>query len=69
MSEISEAIEKAHEGEHAEFFNKRIALVIAILAPLLSFSETLGKGAQNEARPRTSEPRTFGRSSRPKTSA
>lgn len=49
MSEISEAIEKAHEGEHAEFFNKRIALVIAILAALLSFSETLGKGAQNEA--------------------
>jgi hypothetical protein len=49
MSEISEAIEKAEEGEHAEFFNKRIALVIAILALFLSFSETLGKGAQNEA--------------------
>jgi hypothetical protein len=49
MSEVSEAIEKAHEGEHAEFFNKRIALVIAILALFLSFSETLGKGAQNEA--------------------
>jgi Domain of unknown function (DUF4337) len=49
MSEISEAIEKAKEGEHAEFFNKRIALVIAILALFLSFSETLGKGAQNEA--------------------
>jgi hypothetical protein len=49
MSEISEAIEKAQEGEHAEFFNKRIALVIAILALFLSFSETLGKGAQNEA--------------------
>jgi hypothetical protein len=49
MSEVSEAIEKAHEGEHAEFFNKRIALVIAILALFLSFSETLGKGAQTEA--------------------
>jgi small-conductance mechanosensitive channel len=49
MSEISEAIEKAEEGEHAEFFNKRIALVIAILALFLSFAETLGKGAQNEA--------------------
>jgi hypothetical protein len=49
MSEVSEAIEKAEEGEHAEFFNKRIALVIAILALFLSFSETLGKGAQNEA--------------------
>jgi hypothetical protein len=49
MSEISEAIEKAHEGEHAAGFNKRIALVIAILALFLAFSETLGKGAQTEA--------------------
>jgi hypothetical protein len=48
MSELSEAIEKAHEGEHAEFFNRRIALIIAILALFLSFSETLGKGAQTE---------------------
>jgi len=49
MSEIHEAIEKAEEGEHGEGFNKRIALVIAILALFLSFSETLGKGAQTEA--------------------
>jgi hypothetical protein len=49
MSEIHEAIEKAHEGEHAEGFNKRIALVIAVLALFLSFSETLGKSAQMEA--------------------
>lgn len=49
MSEIHEAIEKAQEGEHGEGFNKRIALVIAILALFLSFSETLGKGAQTEA--------------------
>jgi hypothetical protein len=49
MSEVSEAIEKAHEGEHGEFFNRRIALVIAILALFLSFSETLGKSAQTEA--------------------
>jgi Domain of unknown function (DUF4337) len=49
MSEIHEAIEKAEEGEHGQGFNKRIALVIAILALLLSFSETLGKGAQTEA--------------------
>ncbi|MGA2893721.1 MAG: DUF4337 domain-containing protein [Xanthobacteraceae bacterium] len=48
MSEISEAIEKAHEGEHGEGFNRRIALVIAILALFLSLSETLGKGAQTE---------------------
>jgi hypothetical protein len=49
MSEIHEAIEKAHEGERAEGFNKRIALVIAVLALFLSFSETLGKSAQMEA--------------------
>ena len=46
MSEIHEAIEKAQEGEHGEGFNKRIALIIAILALFLSFSETAGKGAQ-----------------------
>ncbi|HZC56904.1 MAG TPA: DUF4337 domain-containing protein [Xanthobacteraceae bacterium] len=52
MSEISEAIEKAKEGEKIEIgegFNRKIALVIAILALFLSFSETLGKGAQTEA--------------------
>ena len=49
MSEVSEAIEKAHEGEHAEYFNRRIALLIAVLALFLSFAETLGKSAQTEA--------------------
>jgi Domain of unknown function (DUF4337) len=49
MSEIHETIEKAKEGEHAEGFNRRIALLIAVLALFLSFSETLGKGAQTEA--------------------
>jgi Domain of unknown function (DUF4337) len=49
MSEIQEAIEKAKEGEHGEFFNRRIALLIAVLALFLSFSETLGKSAQTEA--------------------
>ena len=49
MSEIHETIEKAHEGEHAEYFNRRIALLIAVLALFLSFSETLGKSAQTEA--------------------
>jgi uncharacterized protein DUF4337 len=49
MSEIHETIEKAHEGEHSEFFNRRIALLIAVLALFLSFSETLGKSAQTEA--------------------
>ena len=49
MSEIHETIEKAHEGQHGEFFNRRIALLIAVLALFLSFSETLGKSAQTEA--------------------
>jgi Domain of unknown function (DUF4337) len=49
MSEIHETIEKAQEGEHSQFFNRRIALLIAVLALFLSFSETLGKSAQTEA--------------------
>jgi hypothetical protein len=49
MSEIHEAIEKAEEGEHGEGFNRRIALLIAVLALFLSFSETLGKSAQTSA--------------------
>ena len=49
MSEIHETIEKAHEGDHAQYFNRRIALLIAVLALFLSFSETLGKSAQTEA--------------------
>ena len=49
MSEIHETIEQAQEGEHAQYFNRRIALVIAVLALFLSFSETLGKSAQTEA--------------------
>ena len=49
MSEIHETIEQAQEGEHSQFFNRRIALLIAVLALFLSFSETLGKSAQTEA--------------------
>src|SRR5690348_13345224 len=49
MSEIHETIEKAHEGEHPQYFNRRIALLIAVLALFLSVSETLGKSAQPEA--------------------
>ncbi len=49
MSEIHETIEKAKEGERGEYFNRRIALLIAVLALFLSFSETLGKSAQTEA--------------------
>jgi hypothetical protein len=49
MSEIHETIEKAQEGERSQYFNRRIALLIAVLALFLSFSETLGKSAQTEA--------------------
>jgi len=49
MSEIHETIEKAHEGEHGVGFNRKIALLIAVLALFLSFSETLGKSAQTAA--------------------
>jgi hypothetical protein len=36
-------------AEHAALSNKKIALVIAVLALFLSFSETLGKSAQTES--------------------
>jgi hypothetical protein len=49
MSEIHETIERAQEGEHSQYFNRRIALLIAVLALFLSFSETFGKSAQTEA--------------------
>jgi hypothetical protein len=42
-------MEQAEHVEHAAHSNKRIALVIAILALFLAFSETLGKGAQTAA--------------------
>jgi Domain of unknown function (DUF4337) len=46
MSEVHEHMEHA---EHAAESNKKIALLIAVLALFLSFSETLGKSAQTEA--------------------
>ena len=48
MSEIHEAIEKAHEGEHGGGFNESRAGDRGTGA-VPSFSETLGKGAQTEA--------------------
>lgn len=36
-------------GAHLDPSNKKVALTIAVLAVLLAFSETLGKGAQTEA--------------------
>jgi len=46
MPEAHEQMEQAEKAEHTE--DRRIALVIAILALFLSFSETLGKSAQTE---------------------
>ena len=46
MTEIHETIEKAQEGERSQYFNRRIALLIAVLALFLSFSETLGKSEE-----------------------
>lgn len=49
MPEAHEQIEQAEHATHAAGFNKRVALLIAVLALFLSFSETLGKSAQTEA--------------------
>src|SRR5882672_6024962 len=49
MSDVHEHLEHAEHVEHAAHSNKRIALVIAILALFLAFSETLGKSAQTAA--------------------
>jgi Domain of unknown function (DUF4337) len=47
MAEAHEQLEHAEHIEHAP--NKKIALVIAVMALFLAFSETLGKSAQTEA--------------------
>ena len=44
-----ESMEHAEHAEHASGSNKKIALLIAVLALFLAISETLGKGAQTEA--------------------
>ncbi len=44
-----ENLEHAEHAEHAAHSNKKIALLIAILALFLAFSETLGKSAQTAA--------------------
>jgi len=49
MSDAHEQMEHAEHAQHAASENKKIALLIAILALFLSFSETLGKSAQTEA--------------------
>jgi hypothetical protein len=49
MPEAHESIEHAEHAEHAAHSNRKVALVIAILALFLSLSEMLGKSAQTEA--------------------
>jgi transketolase len=49
MSDVHEHLEHAESVEHAAHSNKKIALLIAVLALFLAFSETLGKGAQTAA--------------------
>jgi len=44
-----ESIEHAEHAEHASGENRKIALLIAVIALCLALSETLGKGAQTEA--------------------
>jgi hypothetical protein len=43
-----EQMEHAEHAEHAARINKKIALLIAVLALFLALSETLGKSAQTE---------------------
>jgi Domain of unknown function (DUF4337) len=49
MPEANEQLEQAEHMKHASGENKKIAMLIAVLALFLSFSETLGKSAQTEA--------------------
>jgi Domain of unknown function (DUF4337) len=49
MPEATEQMEHAMHAEHASHSNRKIGLLIAVLALFLSFSETLGKSAQTEA--------------------
>jgi hypothetical protein len=44
-----ESMEQAEHAEHAGSENRKIALLIAVIALFLALSETLGKGAQTES--------------------
>jgi hypothetical protein len=46
MSGPHENMEHAEHAQHASHTNRRVALMIAVLALFLAFSETLGKSAQ-----------------------
>ena len=49
MAGPHENLETAEHAEHAAHSNKKIALLIAVIALCLAFSETLGKSAQTAA--------------------
>jgi uncharacterized protein DUF4337 len=49
MGSVHENLEHAEHAEHAAGSNKKIALLISVLALFLAFSETLGKSAQTAA--------------------
>src|SRR3954467_14530553 len=49
MAGAHENIEHAEHAEHASHRDKKIALLISVIALFLAFSETLGKSAQTEA--------------------
>jgi hypothetical protein len=49
MAEAHEEMEHVEHAEHASHTNRKIALLIAVLALFLAFSETLGKSAQTAA--------------------
>jgi Domain of unknown function (DUF4337) len=48
MAGPHEQMEHAEHAQHAAHSNKQIALLIAVLALFLAFSETLGKASQTE---------------------
>ena len=49
MVSAHENMEHAEQAQHAAHSNKKIALLISVLALFLAFSETLGKNAQTAA--------------------
>jgi hypothetical protein len=49
MAGVHEKLEHAEHAEHAAMSNKKVALLISVLALFLAFAETLGKAAQTEA--------------------
>jgi hypothetical protein len=49
MAGPHEQIERSEAAEHAAHRDRRIALLISVIALFLAFSEMLGKGAQTEA--------------------